>query len=148
MPMPTCRRNCQVLNTSDEGSGVPTHKEAPGRHDVEHADGIAVIVRPGGEGREDEENHGREQQRVGARPLVRQIAKSKLPDHRAGKGNIAQVVLRVGRLPHIAVLDRENGDDRANDLNAASCQSDIAKTQAHTDTRACKAVGKPPTLLM
>lgn len=49
-----------------------------------------------------------------------QIAKDELPNDSPCKRDIPEVVLRIGRLPHVAVLDGQDGDDGADDLEALS----------------------------
>jgi hypothetical protein len=50
----------------------------------------------------------------------KQIAKDELPNDSPRKRDVPQVVLRVGRLPHVSVLDRQDGDDGADDLEVLS----------------------------
>lgn len=105
-----------------------------------------MVVRPGGEGREDDQDNRRKYQRVRARPLVRpapalatisvpairltaqgqakgplslshvQVPKGQLPHHSPSKRNIPQIMLSIRRLPHIAVLQSQDGNNRPDDL--------------------------------
>lgn len=97
-------------------SDADTDKEAPCRQDVEHAHGIAHPVRARGEGGEDDEDNGGEGQRVGARPVVGEEAKEQLADDDAGKSDAGDILEGRGAGVDGAVLSREDGVDRANDL--------------------------------
>jgi hypothetical protein len=92
MPIPTC------IGVSDGPKNVRegvSYKEPPRRHDVEHADRIAVVVRPSGERGKDDQDGCGEHERVRPRPLVGEISKDELPDDGAGEGDVAEVVLGV-----------------------------------------------------
>ncbi len=124
IPIPTYR-NLRSAEPFTHGTHPPphprthrrTHKESPGGEDVEHADGVAVVVRSGGEGGEDDQDDGRHHQRAGARPVVREVAKGKLADDSAGEGDGADDLLGLRVGPGAAVLQAQDRPDRADDLN-------------------------------
>ena len=93
--------------------GNPTKKA---RERVEHPHRRMGEINPSGQGGEDEQTNRREQQRVLARPLVRQVAEQELPDDGSGEGNVAQVMPCGRRLPDVAILHRQEGDDGSDDL--------------------------------
>lgn len=156
MPIPTwARRQTRARPRRGQHSRATTHEEAPGGQHVEHADRVAVVVRAGGQGREDDEDGRRGQQRVGPRPLVRREAEEQLADHldrarstsatgpgpatpsappprdrtyRAGEGDVRDIMVGVGVLVGASVLGREHGVDGADDLFCA--RSSVRSGQA------------------
>lgn len=130
---PTTPCHSQAFHAYERGerrtANAHADKEAPRRQHVEHADRLALVVGARGEGREDDEDDGRQQQRVVARPVVRGEAKDELADDGTGKGDVGDVLGGLRVLVHVAVLQLEDGVDRANDLDI-SCQSDSPPSQA------------------
>lgn len=113
--------------------GGATHEEAPSCQDVEHANRVAPVVRPRSERGKHHQDDGRDQQRVGARPVVREPPKRQLANDRPGKGDIPDILLCVGVLVQVAVLQAKNGGDGADDLHrldAASVSHTQKKNQA------------------
>lgn len=99
------------------------YEKAPRGQDVEHADGVTLEVRPGGECGEDHEDDGRDEKRVGARPVVGKPAKGQLADDGAGESDVTDVLLGIGGLVEVAILKRKDGGDGPNNL-LGWCQSE------------------------
>lgn len=93
-----------------------TDKEAPRREHVEHAVCGTFIVGAGRERREDDEDNGRQEERVGARPAVGEVAEEQLADDDAGKGDGGDILRGRGLGVYFVVLAAEDGVDGANDL--------------------------------
>lgn len=111
-----------------EGVGA-THEEPPCSENVEHANGLAVVVGPRSEGGKHHQDDGRDKQRVRARPVVREPPKRQLANDGAGEGDVADILLRSGVLVQVAVLQAKNGGDGANDLQRLKPAS-VSKNQA------------------
>lgn len=97
-------------------SDTNTDKESPSSEHVEHANRVAFVVRAGRQCGEDDEDNGRDEQRVGARPVVRKEAEQQLANDDACKGNVGNVLGGLGRRVELAILLDENGVDGSNDL--------------------------------
>lgn len=98
------------------GTGDATHEEAPRGQHVKHADRLTPVVRPRGEGGKHHEDDSRDEQRVGARPVVGKPPERELADDGAGKGDVADVLFGVGVLVEIAILQAKHGGDGSDDL--------------------------------
>lgn len=97
-----------------------TYKEPPSRQDVEHAHAIPVVVRPSSQGSENNQDDGRDQQRVRPRPMVREPAEGELADDRAGKRDVADVLLGVRGGVDVAVLESKYSRDGTDNLQRPS----------------------------
>lgn len=103
--------------------GGATHEESPCCQNVEHANRVTLVVRPRSERGKHHQDDGRDEQRVGARPVVRKPSECQLANDSAGEGNITDILLCGGVLVKIAVLQGKHGGDGTDDLhrlNAAS----------------------------
>lgn len=103
-------------NGARSTSLVQTYKESPCGQDVKHADIVTLVVRPGGERSEDEQDDGRHEQRVGSRPVVSEPAECELSHDSTGKCDVTDVLLGVGVLVKVAVLQCEDRGDGSDDL--------------------------------
>ena len=106
MPMPTWTGGREHSVRHREWGRA--YEEAPDGQHGEHACGLAVVVGAGGQGGEDDEYDRGHEQRVGARPAVRQHAEDELADDGAGEGDGADDVLGLRARPRLAVLARQH----------------------------------------
>lgn len=72
-----------------------TDEESPRGEHVEHADRLALEIGAGSQCGEDDEDDGGAEQRVGARPAVRQVAKGELADDGTGESDGRDVLRRI-----------------------------------------------------
>lgn len=70
---------------------MATHEESPGGQNVEHANRVTMVVRPRSERGKHHQDNGRDEQRVGARPVVREPSKCQLANDGAGEGDITDI---------------------------------------------------------
>lgn len=105
-----------------KGEGA-THEESPCGQNVEHANRVTMVVRPGSERGKHHQDDGRDEQGVGARPVVREPSKRQLANDGAGKRNIADIFLCGGVLVQIAVLQGKHGGDGTDDLHRLKAAS-------------------------
>lgn len=82
-----------------------------------------MVVRPRSERGKHHQDNGRDEQRVGARPVVREPSKCQLANDGAGEGNITDIQLRGGVLVQIAILQAKHGGDGTDDLHRLKAAS-------------------------
>lgn len=75
-------------------SNADTDKESPGSQNIEHANGVAMIVGTGRKRSEDDEDNGGQQEGVVTRPAIGEVAEDELADDSASKGNICDILGR------------------------------------------------------
>lgn len=122
----TSRRHTRAI-VEQRGLGT-THKKTPCGQHIKHADGLTLVVRPRSERGKHHQDDGRDEQRVGARPVVREPPKCQLANDGACERDVGDIFLRGGVLVQVAVLQGKNGGDGADDLHRLDAAS-VSKTK-------------------
>lgn len=88
-----------------------------------------MVIGPRSEGGKHHQDDGRDKQRVGPRPVVREPSKRQLANDSTCECDVADILLCGGVLVQVAVLQAKNGGDGADDLQRLKAASVSKKTK-------------------